>query len=228
MKNQAQTRFLATVATMLALAGFAGLTGCQGVSAPSGPQTLGTLTISPATIAVGDVVDGSSGTATATLTANDNSVTISAANTGSSAFTLNGLSLPQTIAAGNSASFTIKFSPTTNGVQSTILTFTSDAQTPETTVTLTGTGTAATHSVALSWNPSTSSNISGYNIYRAVYVTECGPFSRINPLLDGNTAYIDTSVVNGTSYCYASTAVNTSETESQYSNIVSNVQIPAN
>jgi hypothetical protein len=34
--------------------------------------------------------------------------------------------------------------------------------------------------------------------------------------------------VNGTVYCYAATAVNTSDQESGYSNIVSNVQIPAN
>jgi hypothetical protein len=33
--------------------------------------------------------------------------------------------------------------------------------------------------------------------------------------------------VNGTSYCYATTGVDTSNQESGYSNVVSNVQIPA-
>jgi len=46
---------------------------------------------------------------------------------------------------------------------------TSNAQPTTTTETLTGTGTAApTYTVNLSWNASTSPDISGYNIDRAV------------------------------------------------------------
>jgi hypothetical protein len=41
-----------------------------------------------------------------------------------------------------------------------------------------------------------------------------------------STLYTDSSVVDGTSYCYASTALNTNNEESGYSNIVSNIQIP--
>ena len=94
--------------------------------------------------------------------------------------------------------------------------------------TLTGTGTPAPpHTVNLSWNASTSSDVSGYNIYRAVYTTSCGSYGKINSALITSTLYSDSSVVDGTSYCYASTAVNTSNEESGYSNIVSNVQIPA-
>jgi hypothetical protein len=37
---------------------------------------------------------------------------------------------------------------------------------------------------------------------------------------------VDTSVADGTNYCYATTAVNSSDEESGYSNIVSNVQVP--
>jgi hypothetical protein len=54
----------------------------------------------------------------------------------------------------------------------------------------------------------------------------CAGYSKINSLLDTGTLYTDSSVVNGTSYCYASTAVNTSNEESVYSNVVSNVQVP--
>jgi fibronectin type 3 domain-containing protein len=106
---------------------------------------------------------------------------------------------------------------------SAVLTFTSNAQPTTTTETLTGTGT---HAVNLSWNASTSPNIAGYNIYRAVFTTSCGSYAKINSVLDTSTLYTDASVVNGASYCYASTAVNTSNEESGYSNIVSNVQIP--
>jgi fibronectin type 3 domain-containing protein len=85
---------------------------------------------------------------------------------------------------------------------------------------------APTHTVNLSWNASTSSNVAGYNVYRAVFQTSCSSYSKINSVLNTSTLYTDASVSNGTSYCYASTAVNTSNEESGYSNIVSNVQIP--
>jgi fibronectin type 3 domain-containing protein len=82
------------------------------------------------------------------------------------------------------------------------------------------------HTVDLSWTPSTSSNISGYNIYRAMYTGSCGSYSKVNTALNTSTSYTDSAVTNGTSYCYATTAVNASNEESRYSNIVSNVQIP--
>jgi len=125
-------------------------------------------------------------------------------------------------------SFTVTFSPQIAGAVGAVLTFTSNAQPTTTTETLTGTGTPApTHSVNLSWNASTSSNVAGYNIYRAVYETSCGSYSKINSMLDTSMLYTDSSVLSGSSYCYASTAVNTANEESGHSNIVSNVQIPS-
>jgi hypothetical protein len=171
---------------------------------------------------------GNSGSASGTLTANGANVTVSGASTNNSLFTVGSLSLPVTILAGQSVPFSVTFSPLTIGAATSTLTFTSNAQPSTTTEALTGTGTAApTHSVALSWNASTSGGISGYNVYRAVYASSCGAYSKINGSLDANTVYTDLNVVNGTSYCYATTAVNTSNEESGYSNIVSNVQIPA-
>jgi fibronectin type 3 domain-containing protein len=142
-------------------------------------------------------------------------------------FSIGGFSLPHTIAAGQSANFTITFSPLTSGAAGATLTFTSNAQPSTMTESLTGTGTPApTHSVALSWNASTSQNISGYNIYRAGYSTSCGSFSKINSVIDTGTLYTDSSVTNGSAYCYATTAVDSSNVESAYSNIVSNLKIP--
>ena len=193
----------------------------------TGVTAIGQLAVSPTTLGLGNVVAGSSGTASGSLTASGASVTVTAASTNNSVFSVGGLSLPATIQAGKSASFTVTFSPQVTGSVSAVLTFTSSAQPGTTTENLTGTGTSApTHSVNLSWNASTSSNISGYNIYRAVFKTSCGSYTKINPVLNTGTLYTDSSVVDGTSYCYASTAVNTSNEESGYSNIVSNVQIP--
>jgi Abnormal spindle-like microcephaly-assoc'd, ASPM-SPD-2-Hydin len=188
--------------------------------------TAGTLGVSPA--ALGSVVVGMSGTASGTLTAGGSSVTVSAVSSNNSAFTVAGLSLPVTIPAGNSAAFTVTFSPQTTGAVTAALTFTSNAQPSTTVETLTGTGTAApVHSVNLSWSASTSSNVSGYNIYRAPYASACGSFSKINSLLNTGTLYTDSAVVDGATYCYTTTAVNTSNGESGDSNVVSHVQVPA-
>ena len=194
----------------------------------TGTTATGTLTVSPTTLPLGNIVVGTSGTATGSLTASGASVTVTAASTNNSVFSVGGLSLPLTLSAGQSTNFTVTFSPTVTGAASATLTFTSNAQPSTTTETLTGTGMPApVHSVGLSWNASTSSNISGYNVYRATYTTACGSYGKINSLLNTTTVYTDSNVVDGTSYCYAATAVNTSNQESGYSNIVSNVKIPA-
>jgi hypothetical protein len=193
----------------------------------TGTVAVGTLSVSPATLNLGSVTVGSSNSLSGQLTASGANVTVTAATTNNSSFTVSGLTLPVTIAAGQSVSYTITFSPQTAGTVNATLTVTSNAQPSTTTEALTGTGTSAsTHSVNLSWNASTSSNVTGYNIYRALYTTSCGSYSKINSLLNTTTLYTDSTVVNGSSYCYAATAVDTSNQESGYSNIVSNVQIP--
>jgi hypothetical protein len=194
----------------------------------TGVSATGQLTVSPTTLSLGSVVDGTSGTATGTLAASGADVTVTAAGTNNSVFSIGGLPLPITIPSGQSTSFTVTFSPQITGAASAALTVTSNAQPSATTETLTGTGTAApTHTVSLSWSPSNSANISGYNVYRAVYQNSCGSYAKINSQLNTGTLYTDSVVADGSSYCYAATAVNTSNEESGYSNIVSNVQIPA-
>jgi len=194
----------------------------------TGSTSVGQLSASPATIAIGNVAVGSSGNGSGTLTASGNSVTVTGAASNNSSFTLSGISLPLTIAAGQSVPFTVTFSPLVTGPSSATFTFTSNAQPTTTTDAATGNGTtAASHSVNLSWNASSSGNISGYNVYRAGYSGSCGSFGKINAQLNTGLLYTDSAVANGSSYCYATTAVNTSNQESGYSNIVSNVQIPS-
>jgi hypothetical protein len=194
----------------------------------SGTAAVGQLTVTPSTLAAGSVVVGTSGTASGSLNASGASVTVTAASTNNSQFNVGGLALPITIPAGQSAPFTVTFSPLVDGAASGALTFTSNAQSSTATETLTGTGTPApTHTVNLSWSASSSPDILGYNIYRAVYVSSCGSYSKINgSTLDTVATYSDTSVTDGTNYCYATTAVNSSNEESGYSNIVPDVQIP--
>jgi hypothetical protein len=195
----------------------------------TGTTAVGQLAVSPGTLNLGSVVVGTSKSASGKLSASGANVTVTGASTNNSVFTIGGLSLPVTIPAGQSTSFSITFSPLTSGTANASLTVASNGQPSSTTEGLTGSGTAApTHTVNLSWNGSTSSGISGYNVYRALYTSAaCGAFSKINSVLTTTTLYTDSNVVDGKSYCYAATAVNSSSQESGYSNIASNVQIPA-
>lgn len=76
-------------------------------------------------------------------------------------------------------------------------------------------GSPSGHSVALSWNPSTST-VSGYNIYRGTQTG--GPYSKLNSAVISGTTYTDTNVQSSTTYYYVSTAVNSSNVESAFSN----------
>lgn len=182
--------------------------------------TVGTLAVNPTSMNVGNVVVGSSGTGSGTLSASGASVTVSAASSNNSRFSVSGLSLPATIPAGQSIPFTVTFSPLVTGAASATLTFTSNASPGTTTEALSGTGTAAsTHTVDLSWTASTSANITGYNIYRAVFSGTCGSYTKINSALNTDTTYTDSTVTNGVTYCYAATAVNSTSEESAFSNV---------
>jgi fibronectin type 3 domain-containing protein len=72
------------------------------------------------------------------------------------------------------------------------------------------------HDVNLSWAAS-SSAVAGYNIYRGAH--SGGPFARINSSLETATVYRDSTVVSGQIYYYTTTAVDSSGTESGYSNV---------
>lgn len=69
----------------------------------------------------------------------------------------------------------------------------------------------ANHVVDLSWKASQSSDLSGYNVYRGPDGTT---WKKINPSLVGSTLYDDSTVANGTTYYYATTAINTEGEES--------------
>lgn len=100
-----------------------------------------TLTISPATVAFGNVVTGTSATQTITLdNTGSGSVTVSQANATGSGFTITGLSLPLTLAAGQSASFNAVFSPGAAGNATGSISVVSNAAGSPATVSLTGTG----------------------------------------------------------------------------------------
>jgi hypothetical protein len=184
----------------------------------------GQLTITPGTLSFGSVVLGQSKSMTTTLNATGSSVVVSSASVGSSEFAVGGPSLPLTIPSGQSASFSVTFTPQTSGTASAGASFVSNATNSTAQVSLTGSGTPPPqHSVNLSWNPSTSGAV-GYNVYRGG--TSGGPYTEINSTLDPSTTYTDNTVLGGQTYYYVSTAVDASGVESGFSNQVK-ATIPA-
>jgi hypothetical protein len=189
------------------------------------PPPSGQLSVSPSTISVGNVTVGTSGTQTGTLNATGASVTVSSDSAGSSAFAISGLTFPLTIPAGQSVDFTVTFTPQTSGAASASVSFTSNASNSPSSATVTGTGLAApVHTVSLSWVASTSPDVVGYNIYRRTGTS--GSYTQINTVLNTTNVYTDTSVVDGQTYYYETTAVNSSNEESARSTAVQAV-IPA-
>ena len=72
------------------------------------------------------------------------------------------------------------------------------------------------HSVALSWTASTSQGIAGYNAYRST--VSGGPYTLLNSSLIASTTYTDQNVQSGITYYYVTTAVDSQDVESAYSN----------
>jgi hypothetical protein len=74
---------------------------------------------------------------------------------------------------------------------------------------------AVTHSVALTWSPSVTTTVTGYNVYRTT--TSGSNYARINSTLVSMMAYTDNSVQNTTTYYYVATSVDSTGLESAFS-----------
>jgi hypothetical protein len=72
------------------------------------------------------------------------------------------------------------------------------------------------HVVDLSWNPSSSQNVVGYNVYRGTAAG--GPYQQINTALVAAPQFTDSNVLNGATYHYVTNAVDNNGAESGYSN----------
>ena len=182
-------------AVLALLGGCSGLVSGQASPPPPPSQTHSIAgTISPAA--------GGSGTTVALSGATSASTTTDSAGN----YTFTGLANGTYVVTPSHTGYT--FTPSTqsvtvNGANVTAVNFSAVPQVP--------------HSVLLSWNASTST-VSGYNVYRS---TVSGTqYAKLNSALVG-LAYTDTSVLNGKTYFYVTTAVDANGVESVYSNEVS-------
>ena len=109
------------------------------------------LTVNPASFDFGSVIDGQSKSQSFTITNSGTaSLTISQLSISATGYTVNGLSVPSTVAAGASTTFSAVFMPTTAGGLAGTVNIVSNAPNSPTTVALSGTGTAVTQTVSFS------------------------------------------------------------------------------
>jgi Abnormal spindle-like microcephaly-assoc'd, ASPM-SPD-2-Hydin len=110
----------------------------------SGVTQSSTLTASPASAVFGAVTVGNTGKQTVTLSNSGNaSVTVSGATTTGTGFSIIGLTTPLVISAGQGATFTAQFAPTTAGSASGNITIASNASNSALSIALSGSGAAA-------------------------------------------------------------------------------------
>lgn len=193
-----------------------------GIALSGTGTAVGQLSISPAGLSFGMVDVGSSSSLGASLMATGAAITVSSGVSSSGEFVLSGITFPATIPAGQSAPFTVTFSPNAAGTANANLTFLSSASNSSAAQSLSGTAQAPSHWVGLAWNAS--SGAVSYNVYRKLS-TDQG-YTQIDSG-DGGTSYTDNSVASGVTYDYAVTSVNAENEESSYSNIAQAV-IPNN
>src|SRR5277367_5352811 len=110
----------------------------------SGTGVQGSLTANPTSINFGSLLVGASGSVNVTLTNSGTaSVAISQGSASGTGFSITGLAAPQTLVAGQSTSFTAKFSPTASGSATGGISIVSNAPSSPLVIGLSGSGTAS-------------------------------------------------------------------------------------
>lgn len=188
----------------------------------SGSNTIYSLEVSPTSLSFGNVAVGSRGTRNLNLINSGTvDITVSQLSLGSTVFSVEGLSLPKTIASGQRLAFDVIFTPAGAGQTQDALQVTSRASAAPVLVPINGTGVVAgpsSHEVVLTWNAAASAVV-GYHVYRGGGTT--GPFLKLTQATVPDLIFTDSTVVGGQTYRYAVTSVDGAGAESSYSNAVS-------
>jgi hypothetical protein len=198
----------------------------KGVGTKAEPK----LQVKPASVNFGNL--GVAGTAaqTVVITNNGNSnVTVSQVITSGAGFTLAELPTHFTLAPQQETTFLVSFHPQAKGAASGSIKFVSKDLPAPLTMPLTGAGVdgtpkpqGSTHTVALTWDASTS-KVKGYYVYRGDI--SGGPYTRLTDSATANLGYTDANVESGQRYFYVVTSVDGNGQESLYSQQIS-VTIP--
>ena len=142
--------------------------------AGTGTQT--GLTIAPSALTFGNVVVGQSGTQTVKLTnSGTSSLTINLATVAGTGFGISGLSLPTTLNAGQSLSFSAQFAPTAAGAETGSITFTDNAPGSPQVLSMVGTGVATNSTLVANPGSEAFGNVAtGSNSQKSITLTNNG------------------------------------------------------
>jgi fibronectin type 3 domain-containing protein len=121
----------------------------------------------------------------------------------------------------------VTFSPSSAGsTTGASVTIASDAPNSPATVGLSGTGqTPASHRVALVWNPSSSSGVTGYNVFRAGGSGSYGS-TPLNAAPVSGTGYTDGTVTAGQTYFYIVTTVGSGASSAASNEVEATIPVP--
>jgi hypothetical protein len=142
----------------------------------SGTGVQPAISVSPASISFGSIVDGQSKSQAVTIT-NTGTANLTVTQLGSTAagVSISGVTMPLTIAAGQSGTFSALYAPQTAGSTSGNITIASNAPASPASVAVSGTGVAATTTLAVSPTSLSFGNVSvGGSANKTVTITNTG------------------------------------------------------
>jgi hypothetical protein len=175
------------------------------------------LTTSASSLSFGNVAVGKSTTLSVTLTnAGNSNITVSKVSVTGARYSTSGVSAGLILAPGQSATLDATLSPVAAGSLPGSVTVASNAANSPATISLTGDGAATSsqtvsHSVALTWTPSTSV-VAGYDVYRSE-ISE-GPYSKLDSSIVAADSYADATVQAGLTYYYVVRSVTSAGVQS--------------
>jgi Abnormal spindle-like microcephaly-assoc'd, ASPM-SPD-2-Hydin len=190
-----------------------------------GEKAFAAAQVTPSSISFGNLQLQSTATQNVTLkNTGDINITINGVTVAGAGFGYSSLSPGYSLTPNQSVTFQVWFRPQTAGSASGNVSILSSNLATPASISVAGAGvtsstspTPVQHSVALSWAPSVNSVI-GYRVYRDDG-SGLSPLSQVIP----NLSYTDSTVVSGSTYQYAVTAVDSAGGESAYSNQVTAV-----
>jgi hypothetical protein len=147
-------------------------------------------------------------------------VTVSNVSVSGAGFNATGLPVGTVLSPGQAATVNVTFTP--GGANSVAggITITSNASDASDMISLSGVGTQpppTVYSVDLSWAPSSTPGILGYDLYRGTVAG--GPYSLLTTVSSTTVSYIDATAQVGQTYYYVVTSVAANNVQSAYSNV---------
>jgi hypothetical protein len=125
--------------------------GVNAIEAVTGSGVQAGISLTPSSASFGSVVTGSTNSQTIQIKNNGSSnLTISQATVTGTGFSVSGLTLPLTLTSGQAGNFNVQYAPQAAGNVSGAVTIVSNAPNSPATVALSGTGVAASYTIAVS------------------------------------------------------------------------------